>query len=74
MNPHFSLPIKVGQAAELMAMVSGLETAGLVVTEKLDMIFEQLRKQEETTARLELRLAEYSEAMAEVKHETSLHR
>ena len=50
-------------------MVSGLENAGLVVTEKLDMVFEQLRKQEETTARLELRLAEYSEAMAEVNTE-----
>lgn len=50
-----------------MTMVSGLENAGLVVTEKLDMVFEQLRKQEETTARLELRLAQYSEATAEVR-------
>ena len=52
-------------------MVSGLQASGLVVTEKLDMVFEQLRRQEETTARMELRLAEYGEAMAEVIKQTS---
>ena len=51
-------------------MVSGLQASGLVVTEKLDMVFEQLRRQEETTARMELRLAEYGEAIAEVIKQT----
>ena len=51
-------------------MVSGLQASGLVVTERLDMVFEQLRRQEETTARMELRLAEYGEAMAEVIKQT----
>ncbi|CAM9886582.1 unnamed protein product [Ascophyllum nodosum] len=58
--------LAVGQTAELMTMVTGLQASGLVVTERLDMVFEQLRRQEETTARMELRLAEYGEAMAEV--------
>ena len=57
---------QVGQGAEIMNMVGNLQDAGLVVDEKLDMIIEHLRKQEEHTARLELRLAEYSECMAEV--------
>lgn len=48
-------------------MVDRLEGAGLVIDEKLDMIIEHLRKQEENAARLELRLAEYSENMAEVR-------
>lgn len=61
--------LQVGQGAELMSMVGRLQDAGLVVDEKLDMIIEHLRKQEENAARLELRLAEYSESMAEVnKH------
>lgn len=55
-------------------MVSGLESAGLVVTEKLDMVFEQLRRQDENAARLELRLAEYSETVAEARTEQSLER
>ena len=55
-------------------MVSGLESAGLVVTEKLDMVFEQLRRQDENAARLELRLAEYSEAVAEARTEQPLAR
>lgn len=49
-----------------MAMVGRLQDAGLVVDGKLDMIIEHLRKQDEHAARLELRLAEYSESMAEV--------
>lgn len=53
-------------------MVGNLQAAGLVVDEKLDMIIEHLRKQEEHTARLELRLAEYSESVAEVRDETPL--
>lgn len=52
-------------------MVGNLQDAGLVVDEKLDMIIEHLRKQEEHTARLELRLAEYSESIAEVRNETA---
>lgn len=51
-----------------MAMVGRLQGAGLVVDEKLDMIIEHLRKQEEHAARLELRLAEYAESMAEVSN------
>eukprot|EP00903_Cladosiphon_okamuranus_P015667 g14469.t1 len=58
--------LSVGQGAEVLAMVGRLQGAGLVVDEKLDMIIEHLRKQEEHAARLELRLAEYSESMAEV--------
>lgn len=54
-----------------MAMVGRLEGVGLVVDEKLDMIIERLRKQEENAARLELRLAEYSENMAEVRERTT---
>lgn len=46
-------------------MVGSLQDAGLVVDEKLDLIIEHLRKQDEQAARLELRLAEYSESMAE---------
>lgn len=52
-------------------MVDRLEGVGLVVDEKLDMIIERLRKQEENAARLELRLAEYSENMAEVRERTN---
>ncbi len=62
---------QVGQGAELIAMVGRLEGVGLVVDEKLDMIIERLRKQEENAARLELRLAEYSENMAEVREQTN---
>lgn len=47
-------------------MVGRLEDAGLVVDEKLDIIIEHLRKHEEHAARLEIRLAKYSESMAEV--------
>lgn len=65
---HFgrALVPQVGQGAELISMVGGLQGVALVVDEKLDMIIEHLRKQEEHAARLELRLAEYSESMAEV--------
>ncbi|CAM9908463.1 unnamed protein product [Scytosiphon promiscuus] len=59
--------LSVGQGAELISMVGDLQGVVLVVDEKLDMIIEHLRKQEEHAARLELRLAEYSESMAEVK-------
>lgn len=52
-------------------MVNRLESAELVVTEKFDMIFEQLRRQEVNRARLELRLAEYNDAMAEARTKTS---
>ncbi|CAM9187175.1 unnamed protein product [Pylaiella littoralis] len=58
--------LSVGQGAELITMVGRLEGAGMVMDEKLDMIIEHLRKQEEKAERLELRLAEYSESMAEV--------
>lgn len=47
-------------------MVGELTEANLVVDEKLDMIIEHLKKQDEKAARMELRLAEYSESMAEV--------
>ncbi|CAN0434518.1 unnamed protein product [Pylaiella littoralis] len=57
--------LSVGQGAELIAMVGRLEGAGVVLDEKLDMIIEHLQKQEENAAKLELRLAEYSESMAE---------
>ncbi|CAN0440080.1 unnamed protein product [Pylaiella littoralis] len=58
--------LSVGQGAELIAMVGRLEGAGMVADEKLDMIIEHLRRQEEKAEKLELRLAEYSESMAEV--------
>ncbi|CAB1102808.1 unnamed protein product [Ectocarpus sp. CCAP 1310/34] len=58
--------LSVGQGAELITMVGRLQGVGLVVDEKLDMIIEQLRKQEENAAKMELSLAKYSASMAEV--------
>lgn len=49
-----------------MRKVSQLERATLVVDEKLDMIIEHLKKQEAHAARIELRLAEYSDYITEV--------
>lgn len=54
-------------------MVGRLQGAGMVMDEKLDMIIEHLRKQEEKAERLELRLAEYSESMAEVRKQSNHH-
>ncbi|CAN0363125.1 unnamed protein product, partial [Ectocarpus sp. 12 AP-2014] len=58
--------LSVGQSAELITMVGRLQGVGLVVDEKLDMIIEQLRRQEENAAKMELSLAKYSASMAEV--------
>ncbi|CAM9513683.1 unnamed protein product [Ectocarpus fasciculatus] len=58
--------LSVGQGVELITMVGRLQGVGLVVDEKLDMIIEQLRRQEENAAKMELSLAKYSESMAEV--------
>lgn len=61
--------VKVGQNAELMEMVSRLECVGLVVDQRLDMIFEQLRKQDEDISHLGLQTDKILEMMAQVNLE-----
>ncbi|CAM9487507.1 unnamed protein product, partial [Hapterophycus canaliculatus] len=58
--------LTVGQGAELITMVGDLQGVALVVEEKMDMIIEHLRKQDEHAARLELRLAEHAASIEEV--------